>query len=190
MQNESNIGYIIENPMPTKNQQIMYEVDNNGCFNCTSHWLDRDGYPRVNRKGKEWIMSRYVYTLYNGEIPEGMVIRHKCDNPRCICPDHLEIGTPQDNNRDKVERNRQAKGDNLRKITLELKLSIKNDPRSALILSKLLKIGYQTVRRIKKEAIELNSSRLKIIKMPAYTKADKSRKKIQNNQHQRNKMAA
>ena len=39
----------------------------------------------------------------------GVVVRHTCDNPRCINPEHLIGGTRADNNRDRVERNRSAK---------------------------------------------------------------------------------
>lgn len=57
---------------------------------------------------------RWIYELLNGPIPEGMVVRHKCDNPWCVKPSHLEIGTPADNIRDKYERGRNddRKGEN------------------------------------------------------------------------------
>lgn len=44
--------------------------------------------------------------LFNGEIPDKNVIRHKCDNPACINPSHLEIGTQKDNMKDAEKRNR------------------------------------------------------------------------------------
>ena len=55
-------------------------------------------------------MSRFIYSEMFGEIPEGLVVRHKCDNPLCINPEHLELGTHQDNANDRVKRDRQAKG--------------------------------------------------------------------------------
>ena len=39
-----------------------------------------------------------------GEIPKGMVIRHKCDNPNCCNIEHLEIGTQKDNIEDMIKR--------------------------------------------------------------------------------------
>ena len=83
---------------------------NGECMECTSHQPNAQEYPRIYRNGKYWKISRYIYTQEHGEIPTGMIIRHTCDNPRCINIDHLIIGTKQDNANDKVERNRQIKG--------------------------------------------------------------------------------
>jgi hypothetical protein len=49
---------------------------------------------------------RYVWQQANGPIPNGLVVRHKCDNPACVNLDHLELGTQADNMADRVNRNR------------------------------------------------------------------------------------
>ncbi len=47
---------------------------------------------------------RSSYYFFNGAIPEGLVVRHKCDNPPCVNPDHLELGTQLDNIKDMFSR--------------------------------------------------------------------------------------
>ncbi|WP_165924021.1 HNH endonuclease signature motif containing protein [Paraburkholderia sp. BL9I2N2] len=49
---------------------------------------------------------RASYIMHKGEIPSGYVVRHKCDDPACVNPEHLELGTQKDNCADKVLRNR------------------------------------------------------------------------------------
>ena len=71
------------------------------------------GYGSTSYKGQGIKLHRMVYCRANAVSVEsivGLVIRHTCDNPRCINPDHLLLGTPQDNADDKVTRGRQSKG--------------------------------------------------------------------------------
>lgn len=82
-----------------------------GCFECVSHAPGKDGYPRATVEGVWDRVHRHAYRKFKGEIPDGMVVRHKCDNRLCCNPDHLEIGTQADNARDRVERGRGAYGE-------------------------------------------------------------------------------
>ena len=56
--------------------------------------------------------NRFSYIIHNDfkEIENGLLVCHKCDNPGCINPNHLFLGTNQDNETDKVNKNRQAMG--------------------------------------------------------------------------------
>jgi hypothetical protein len=75
------------------------------------HWLrgcNRYGYGQVWYEGYLYRATRLNWSLFHGPIPDDLIIRHKCDSPRCIREDHLELGTYQDNARDRNERGRAA----------------------------------------------------------------------------------
>ena len=97
--------------MATKHPKpIEYDISEQGCFECVSHAFDQQNYPLVKRNGRMNRISRYIYEACFGYIPLGNVVRHKCDNPKCINPEHLELGTHKQNMNDMVSRNRSAKG--------------------------------------------------------------------------------
>ena len=90
---------------------IMWDVVN-GCWECTSHKVSnpKKMYPGIFINYKRIKLSRYMYVKYKGVIGAGLVVRHTCDNKLCINPDHLILGTYQDNERDSVERGLKALG--------------------------------------------------------------------------------
>ena len=91
-------------------EQFRYILDENECWNAFGY-RETSGYPMMNGAGKTISISRYVYELLHGTPPGGVVVRHKCDNPRCFNPAHLVDGTHADNVRDRVERGRSARGE-------------------------------------------------------------------------------
>jgi hypothetical protein len=70
---------------------------------------DANGYGRKLHKGKNTLAHRLAYCTANDcslDSIKGVVVRHKCDNPPCVNPEHLELGTHQDNMDDMMRRNR------------------------------------------------------------------------------------
>lgn len=93
------------------------------------------------------------YEAYKGKIPEGLVVRHICDNPCCINPDHLILGTQADNVADRESRGRRKdiNGEKIgtSKLTAEQALEIRASELSLSQLAKIYNVHKTTVSLIK-----------------------------------------
>lgn len=81
------------------------------CWECTGSTVrGRYGhFRRAPSNGGGMIYAhRYSWLFFKGEIPAGLYVLHRCDNPRCVNPKHLFIGTQQDNMNDMKNKGRQA----------------------------------------------------------------------------------
>jgi len=65
---------------------------------------DTGGYALIPMRGISYLGHRVSYFLHHGHIPDGLVIRHRCDNKICTNPEHLELGTHQQNIQDAHKR--------------------------------------------------------------------------------------
>ena len=86
-----------------------FRKSKNGCWN----WIAGTNYSgygtfycTINGKRTNHAAHRYSYFLYNAKLPKDMFVCHKCDNPLCVNPDHLFLGTHQDNMQDMFEKGR------------------------------------------------------------------------------------
>jgi hypothetical protein len=76
-----------------------------GCWEWQGY-QDPVGYGRFRFRGTMWLAHRVSWVLANGEIPDRLLVCHRCDNPPCVNPGHLFLGTTQDNALDKMSKGR------------------------------------------------------------------------------------
>lgn len=76
----------------------------------TSQGYGTIGY-RTTNKQKQAFAHRISYEYFVGPIPEGLIVLHTCDNPRCVNPNHLSVGSFADNSADMAQKGRSARGE-------------------------------------------------------------------------------
>jgi hypothetical protein len=73
-------------------------------------WKRPDGYGTIRRGGRVLRVHRLAYERVHGPIADGLVVMHSCDNPPCINPEHLSLGTTVDNTLDATRKGRMCAG--------------------------------------------------------------------------------
>ena len=122
-----------------------------GCIEWTAA-LMYQGYGHINWRGKVLRAHRASYAANKGDIPKGMVVCHKCDNPKCINPEHLFLGSPSENSADMKQKRRSTIGERnpMAKLTLANVQAIRIWAKTGMLHKKIAeKFG------VKREAIGL-----------------------------------
>jgi hypothetical protein len=109
----------------------------------------RLGYGRFAFRRRTERAHRVAYVLRVGPIPEGMCVCHRCDNPSCVRPSHLFLGTTQENTADKVAKGRHFTGD---PVSYERRPRGERHP-----MAKIGEADVFEIRRARRAGVSLNA---------------------------------
>lgn len=103
---------IIDDGLKNRFESKFEKINDEQCW----YWLAStagNGYGQIKLTGqrKQIYAHRVSYLLYKGEIPENMEVCHKCDDPLCVNPNHLFLGTRADNAQDMKQKGRSTAGE-------------------------------------------------------------------------------
>ena len=103
------------------------------------------------KNGKRMLAHRAAYLLLKEQDPGDLCVLHGCDNPDCVNPDHLSLGTRADNNADRDSKGRQVRGEAhpWAKLTEAQAQAILDDPRGTHAVARSFGIGVTSVRSIR-----------------------------------------
>jgi hypothetical protein len=90
----------------------LYVRETPQCWEWTGYKNEK-GYGVINLRGERVMAHRMAYELAGGTIPKGLFVLHHCDNPGCVRPKHLFVGTLADNNADMDRKGRGRRGHNM-----------------------------------------------------------------------------
>jgi hypothetical protein len=103
---------------PLERLMMQCSKRDDGCWEWTGS-RDRKGYGHCMLRGYKTNAHRVSWIVRNGQIPPGLFVLHKCDNPPCINPDHLFLGDVLANAKDMTSKSRQARGRDQHSATLD-----------------------------------------------------------------------
>ena len=109
---------------PTHVRFEQYVQRTDGCWLWAGGRTER-GYGRFKVDGKTIRASRWAYEHFIGPIPDGLCVLHRCDNPPCVNPAHLFVGTDADNVRDCLAKGRHRHGGTGSRLTVEQRAEIR-----------------------------------------------------------------
>jgi hypothetical protein len=117
-----------------------------------------NGYGIIQQGGKgssTLSAHRLSYEMHKGLIPDGLVVMHSCDNPACVNPDHLTVGTYKQNTADMIAKGRKrtvapkGTGNGKAKLNDELVRYIRTSQKNAASIARELKLSENCIRGVR-----------------------------------------
>lgn len=136
-----------------------YRVSPHGCW----EWVQgrfNGGYGKFNKRAVKYGLSQYAHRtswiIHFGPIPEDLQVCHRCDNPGCVNPQHLFLGTSQDNMQDASKKGRMNTWERLHgaqhgraKLTLDQVRNIQGDDRPRKEIAQEYGVSLSRISKIK-----------------------------------------
>lgn len=144
-----------------------------GCWEWKAGRFER-GYGKFNKRASKYGISSYAHRaswqIHFGEIPDGMQVCHKCDNPCCVNPEHLFLGSAKDNMEDASHKGRmygwkRPSGENhgRAKLSRDQVELIREDPRPRRVIAESFGVSLSRVSKIK-QGVTWSTSRKNILR--------------------------
>lgn len=135
----------------------LFVVTQNGCHELQK-CVGKGNYGRFElaKVGRTYLAHRVSYEFFKGRIPNGLIVMHYCDNPKCINPNNLSVGTIFDNNQDKAKKGRgnaplgckHGRSKLTESQVLEIKRLLREKSFSYGEIGKMYKVAKGTIQRI------------------------------------------